>query len=434
MTPSTLHLIVHQLDSKYNIARTVSPVGHNIHGDLHEFKITQNHTALITFYNTTNADLTSMGMWRPAEGWISDSGFQEIDIATGELLFEWKASEHFSANESYMTNLFAGYTSGIPFDFFHINSVDKDSQGNYIVSSRHFHTVTCITPTGETLWVLGGRYNEFTDLSNGEATNFRWQHDARWLSEEDGIMTLFDNQDAGPLHLDAAYSRGMMIQVDVPKRTAKLLHSYVSLKHARAPSQGSLMVLPETQNVLVGWGASAGYSEFSPNGTLLCESHFGASLLDFYDFVASYRIFKSADWIGTPEYSPAVKIQDDKLYVSWNGATEVVAWELQGAEIGGEGEFEKLDVVRKEAFEESFILPSGHRGFRYRVAALDRNDQVLHYSEVTQEGSPEILPYLFFALFAGTGLAGGVWCCRRGVARRIISVPSWALYKYQRLR
>lgn len=76
-------------------------------GDLHEFKITRDNTALLTVYATTKADLSSLGKF--SEGWLLDSLFQEVDIATGKLLFEWRASEHFNVTDTYMTNPFGGY-------------------------------------------------------------------------------------------------------------------------------------------------------------------------------------------------------------------------------------------------------------------------------------------------------------------------------------
>jgi len=363
-------------------------------------------------------------MGRPVHGWIADSVFQEIDIATGELLFEWRASQHYEAIESYMTHPLAGYISAIPFDFFHINSVDKDSQGNYLISSRHMHTITCISPTGEILWILGGRRNEFKDLSNGKAINFKWQHDARWLSEDDGILTLFDNREAGPLHIDGPYSQGMMLQLDVSNRTATLLHTYVSLQQTRAPSQGSLQFLLETEHVFIGWGHSAAYSEFATNGTLLCESHFGASWLYFWGRVVSYRAFKKIDWVGRPEYPPAAKIHDGRLYVSWNGATEVVEWVLEAA-LEGDDEFNEIDVVEKKSFEESFLLPSVLSYSQYRVAALDRSGQVLGYSEVIENEPPTTLINLLVTVCVWMGFIVGGWQCSTRVMCRKSTRVGW---------
>lgn len=395
----------------------ISAIGDNLNGDLHEFKITKDNTALITIYNHTTADLSSIA--RSKIRGITDGIFQEIDIATGELLFEWRASEHFSIEESYKTYTFAGFSSSVPFfDFFHINSVDKDSQGNYLVSLRHLHTIACISPTGETLWTLGGRHNQFRDLSNGEATSFKWQHDARWVSEEESILTVFDNEESDILHIEAPQSQGLMIQLDVQNRTAALLHSYVSLQKTRAASQGSLQVLPETGNVFLGWGHSAAYSEFTSDGTLLCETHFGASWLYTFGRVASYRAFKTMDWVGRPVDPPDVMIQGGVLYVSWNGATEVARWELQGIAEGEETTFESLDVIEKDDFERTFNLLPIPRHSWYRVAAWDRDGHVLGVSEVVQlvESSDGLLN-LGLALLGSLVVLESLWLYRQRVLR-----------------
>ncbi|KIX10254.1 uncharacterized protein Z518_01335 [Rhinocladiella mackenziei CBS 650.93] len=407
----------YMLDESYRVAHEVSAVGDNLHGDLHEFKITQDDTALMTFYNVTPADLSSLGKF--SNGWLIDSGFQEVDIETGNLLFEWRASDHFQVSETFMTNPFGGYIKSIPFDFFHINSVDKDSQGNYLISSRHTHTITCISPKGETLWILGGERNQFEDLSGGDALNFRWQHDARWVSEEEGIITLFDNKEAGPLHVDGPYSRGMMLKLDIAHKTVTLLHDYVSLQQGRAPSQGSVQFLREKNHVFVGWGHYPALSEFDADGNLLCETHYGASRLHFFGRVVSYRAFKNSDWVGKPLDPPVAKIQDQTLFVSWNGATEVSAWTLQGAEAqDGENEFIDLDIVDKDEFEESFDLSSLTGYSRFRVAALDKNGQLLGLSPVVtpqREGGwwSFLLVVFLWALVIRAGWSGYKWLSNR---------------------
>ena len=63
----------------------LTPVG-DIDGDLHEFRITEDGTALVTGYEITTADLSSLG--KSQKGWIYDAVIQEIDIETGELIFQ----------------------------------------------------------------------------------------------------------------------------------------------------------------------------------------------------------------------------------------------------------------------------------------------------------------------------------------------------------
>jgi len=377
-------------------------------------------------YNTVEADLTAMGMWRTEHGWITDSVFQEVNIESGELLFEWKASEHFAAVDSFMSNPFGGYYETAPFDFFHINSVDKDVHGNYLISSRHFHAIMYIEgSSGEVLWVLGGRDSDFVDLSDGSASDFSWNHDARWVSREEGLISLFDNSIAWP-HINADYSRGIVVQVDLANNTVTLIHEYISLQQARSSSQGSVQMIEGAdgkEHVFIGWGSSAAYSEFAPDRDLLCETHFAASWSYFWERVKSYRAFKAPQWVGVPAaWDPTARIDGHKLYVSWNGATEVAFWELQGARVElnaseDDAEFEDVDVVEKQRFEESFTLPSSTAHTHYRVAALDRDRNVLRLSNVAATASKAggVWGYVLACIVAvgSVGALVGYWVLRR---------------------
>src|ERR1700727_2186359 len=73
-------------DSSYRTVRRVQ-AGNRLRGDLHEFVITSRDTALLTSYVVTKADLSSVGGSR--DGTIQDAVFQEIDLASGEVLIEW---------------------------------------------------------------------------------------------------------------------------------------------------------------------------------------------------------------------------------------------------------------------------------------------------------------------------------------------------------
>jgi hypothetical protein len=413
----------YMLDSSYQVYKKIDAVGEDLHGDLHEFKITEQGTALLTAYTPVQVDLTPMGWFRTKQGWIVDNIFQEVDLATGELLFEWRASDHFRAEDSYMTNPVGGYVKSIPFDFFHINSIEKDFQGNYLISSRHFHAVYLINGTsGEVIWGLGGHTDDFMDLSNGAASDFSWQHDARWLNREDGVISLFDNSYAWP-HSNAPNSQGRIIQLDFEKRTAKLLHSFVSLQHARSSSQGSVQLLPAAHgepHIFIGWGSSAAFGEFTQDGHLLCETHFAASALFWWEKVKSYRAFKALSWTAIPAaWDPHAKIDSNEMFVSWNGATEVAYWELQAqeaseSEFDGQG-WEVIDIIEKDAFEESFPLPKDVHYAHYRVAALDAQRNVLRYSNITKPPTGSVLSYVLAGISAILCMAAviGFWLFRR---------------------
>jgi len=428
----------YMLNSSYNVVHTVSAVGEGLEGDLHEFKITEDGSALITVYERTSANLSSTNVVLPADQTIVDGILQDIDIATGELLFEWRASHHLSNPALQKSS--GGVVADGSFDYFHMNSIDKDSKGNYLVSLRHIHALVYIDgPTGEILWTLAKDVGDFEDLSEGEATGFQWQHDARWISEEDGIISLFDNGIAHK-HPDAAYSQGLIVQLDFVNWTATLLQSYTSTGLISSPSQGNVQLLEKADgpdHIFIGWGASAAFTEHSPNGDLLCETHFGASWLFYFERVKSYRAFKTFDWRATPTaWDPEAQIEDDNIYVSWNGATEVAYWSLQ-ARTGAtnaiqdssaeDSTFTEIDTITKDAdFEQHFTLPSADDNTTYRVAALDSQRNLLRYSNevVYQHTSTTIwiwstclfivsLLVVFALLYSRMGVFMNQWARRR---------------------
>lgn len=114
-----------QLDSSYQVFRELSPVGDHLCGDFHEFRLTGNGTALLTIYDVVPADLSSLH--GPSSGWIYDGMFQEIEVATGTLIFEWRVSEHYRVNDTFLPLGKKGRTRDDAFDLFYINSFDKDT-------------------------------------------------------------------------------------------------------------------------------------------------------------------------------------------------------------------------------------------------------------------------------------------------------------------
>ncbi|PLN77298.1 ASST-domain-containing protein [Aspergillus taichungensis] len=373
----------YMLNSSYEVAHVVS-AANGYSGDVHDFKITDQGTALMTIYEICPMDLSAVG--GPEDGWVYDGLFQEIDIETGGLLFEWRARDHYAVEETYFERAEekgTGPTAGKAFDYFHINSIAKDAHGNYLVSSRYMHTVTCISPSGDILWILGGKRNMFKDLSeDGSATEFTWQHDARWLS--DNVITLLDN--GAHEHLQTAdYSRAYMIELDFENWTAKTLHVYESPGHFSSHSQGNVQVLPRTGNVFVGWGKPSAYTEFSADGEVLCDAHWGPSMFFWFGWIKSYRAQK-AMWVGRPSTPPDVVMdgRSQTVYVSWNGATDVIGWVMQRASRrdASDKDFELVGYTAKEGFETSIAVPDEAEGHYLRMVAVDQEGETLGVTRV----------------------------------------------------
>ena len=120
------------LDSSYaEVARFGA--GNGYAGDLHEFTITPDGTALISIFNNVAADLSSFG--GPAAGTLLECVVQEIHIESGAVLFEWHSAEHVGVDESYLP-----VAAGL-WDYFHLNSIDPLDDGNLLISARHTSTI-----------------------------------------------------------------------------------------------------------------------------------------------------------------------------------------------------------------------------------------------------------------------------------------------------
>jgi hypothetical protein len=353
------------LDSSYQRVATVR-TGPGMDADLHEFYLTPWGTALMTAYPTAPADLTSVK--GPKNGYIMDCHVQEVDVRTGAVVLDFRASDHIDLADTYafVTNNAdgTGKTKSNPFDPFHFNSIDYSADGSTLyVSARHMHTVYAIDrKTGGVIWRMGGKKNEFAIASDAQ---FAWQHHARKRS--DGVFTLFNNHSrtAG----DPTTSHALVLNVDETAKTVTLQKSY---SHGLlGPAEGSVQPL-KNGNVLVGWGDNPAVTEFDGQGNVVYEmTRVGT---------ATYRVFRF-DWVGSPVGPPDIAVEksgkDAHVYASWNGATEVVKWRILTG--GGAGTLAQAIVVPRSGFETSASVPLAAA---VAVEGLDFKGKVLGRSRV----------------------------------------------------
>jgi len=349
-------------DASYSTVRRVQ-AANRLRGDLHEFVITPQDTALLTSYVIVGADLSSVG--GPRRGTIQDAIFQEIDLATGRLLLQWRSLDHIPLAESYAP-------VEANWDFFHINSVDLDSDGNLLVSGRSTQTIYKIARrgprAGTILWRLGGKHSDF---SMGPGSAFAWQHDAR--RQPDGTLTLLDN---GATPAVERLSRGLILDLDEQAMTAALMRQYTHPK-ILAGSQGSVQLL-DNGNVFVGWGEAPRVSEFHRSGRLLFDARLG----HYYE---SYRAFR-LPWSGQPAQAPAIALSRRghrrghgcTAYASWNGATGVHTWQLLAGK--QPGELAPVAHARSTGFETA--IGAATPGPCFAVQALDAAGTPLGRSDV----------------------------------------------------
>lgn len=348
-------------DSYRTVARVYAANG--LSGDLHEFLLTPQNTALLTIFHQVPYEMPFFGGKR--EGEVIEGVIQEVDVATGRLLFEWKSLDHVSPDESY---------EDVPddlsksWDYFHLNSIQIEPDGNLLVSARNTHAVYLVRRSdGAVLWRLGGKRSDFTF---DPGARFEWQHDARLHAGHE--LTVFDNQAVRPSK--HRQSRALLLRLDEQGRRVRLVRSYTVPTRELSTSQGNAQLLPDG-HILVGWGSNPRITEFSRRGRILLDLSFGGGAAN------SYRAFRFP-WTGHPEGRPAAVLvrrgAGAVVYASWNGATEVATWRvLAGANPG-----RAVAEARATGFETA--IPVRTRARVLRVAALDARGRVLGLSRPAQ--------------------------------------------------
>ena len=286
--------------------KQVGTIGDNV--DHHELLTVQNgQMAYVDSYRAVTYDLSKFG--GQANATVVEAVIQEINLGTGKVVFEWHSLPHVpvtETNQSLKDNVV---------DYLHINSIAVDTDGNLIVSGRHISAVLKINrKTGAVMWQLGGKQSTFA-FTNGSGPSF--QHDARIVGKN--TYSVFDNGDSR----SPQYSRAVIYKVDPVKRTASIVGDWRHSPDLFSQIEGDTRRLPNGDR-LVGWATTGVTTEYSGH-TVVFESRI--------DGGTSYRTLRSA-WKATPASPPALTVHRNGTNVTadatWNGATDVVGWELLG--------------------------------------------------------------------------------------------------------
>jgi Arylsulfotransferase (ASST) len=270
--------------------------GNGLSADGHEFLITPWNTALILSYTTAIANLTSIG--GPADQTVINGVVQEIDIATGKVLFQWNSEDHVPFDQSEQP---LPASASTPWDWFHINAVKLDTDGNLLIDARDTWTTYKVSlATGNIIWQLGGKDSSFTlEAAPGQVLDaageiFAWQHDPQALGND--VYTFFDNESAGTPELP--YSRAVTVRLNPWTKVATLVASDNQPEGLVAASQGNAQTNIDG-NLVVGWGALPYFSVFNPYGGLVFNAEFPVG-------VNTYRAYQFP-WPGSPGFGAAIR-------------------------------------------------------------------------------------------------------------------------------
>ncbi|HEY2657197.1 MAG TPA: arylsulfotransferase family protein [Solirubrobacteraceae bacterium] len=335
--------------------------------DLHEFRLTPQGTALITayypvFWNATDVHMASRQI-------VLDSVVQEIDVKTGLLLFQWDSLDHVPLSDAYEP---AVTSAGLPFDYFHINSVQLQPDGNLLISARNTWAAYEVDHrTGQVSWTLGGKNSSY---KLGSGADFAFQHDVRLHTDTDPTVTLFDDG-AGPPKVHAE-SRGMVVRLNDKNMTATLVDQQVHSPALAASFEGNVQELAGGDDFL-GWGQQPYFSEYDERGQVVFDGRFVGNN-------SSYRAYRFP-WIGTPTTLPSVTTTTSgattNVYVSWNGATRVASWRVLAGASGDA--LQTVATATKQGFETQVTIAAQPY---VEVQALDSAGRVLATSSIVHVG------------------------------------------------
>ncbi|MGR3934537.1 arylsulfotransferase family protein [Streptomyces sp. BRA346] len=364
-------------DSHYRLLKTVF-ARHGFSPDEHEFLLTRRGTALFLASKPVPMDLTRYG--GPKNGAILDSQIQEVDLATGRLVFSWDMLEHVDPADSKVSASDLSSSGGV-WDAYHVNSIDEGPGGQLLVSARDMWAVYNVSrKTGKIRWQLGGKKSDFSFARNAK---FFWQHDARFRPRHE--ISMFDDgccdlPDGAP----EQKSHGLILKLDFRSHRATVARAFYHDPTLFSATQGNTQAL-SNGNEFIGWGqspyyseyAGAGNSEHTPSRNLLYDVRMPGSNI-------SYRAFRDT-WVGTPYYRPAAAVRasgpHSVVYASWNGSTRTRAWQV----LAGPNP-RSLSVVvghaRRTGFETAVTTPA--HGPYFQVRALEAAGKVLRASKVVK--------------------------------------------------
>ena len=290
--------------------------------------------------------------------------------------------------------------------FSHINSIDKNDYGDYLISARHTNTLYKISgQDGSIIWRLGGKKSDFIL----DSFDFSSQHDARFRKENEThtVVSFLDNASDGNLKT-SDFSSALIVSIDKASQTANILKRWDRPDVKTSNLRGNVQLL-ENGNTFVGWSANGYMSEFTPDGRCILEAQFTSARFSTY---RSYRF----PFSGTPVPPPDVKsfafgtspgTMTTVIYVSWNGATGVAWWNFYGSQMQHSG-YEELGSAARSGFE-TVYQAAGYYDWIIVEAINHRGRPIRNATSISTQTAPGYDGVHVGASAIGKVNTGGSW-------------------------
>ena len=236
--------------------------------DPHDLRILPNGHALLLAVDNEILDMSKLVPGGSTSATVVGYIIQELDTR-GQPVFQWRSWDHYNITDAEHLDL-----KSVWIDYVHGNSLDVDTDGNILLSSRHLNEVTKINrQTGDIIWRLGGMNNQFAFIN--DPIGFSYQHAVRRIAN--GDITMFDN---GDFHAPP-FSRAVEYRLDEVNKTATLVWQYRDTPDVEGFAMGYVQRM-ENGNTLIGWGAgNPTVTEVGPAGNKLYEMSFDPGIYSY---------------------------------------------------------------------------------------------------------------------------------------------------------
>ena len=199
---------------------------------------------------------------------------QELD-EYHNVVFQWECWDYFNLEDTYIENL-----DILQIDYVHMNSIAVDYDGHLLISSRHLSECTKINrQSGEIIWRLGGKNNQFNFIN--EPDQFSFQHDFRPVPGKPDHYTLFDNGN----QREIKYSRALEFKLDAVNMIAEKTWEYRHSPDRYSRIMGNVQGLPNG-HTLINWGDPSlpKITEIAADNTLVYEADFAPKMNNYRTF------------------------------------------------------------------------------------------------------------------------------------------------------
>jgi arylsulfotransferase ASST/carbohydrate binding protein with CBM4/9 domain len=285
--------------------------------DQHELQILKDGTYLLIGIQNETIDMSRYVAGGNPAASVAEMVIQEF-TPQGDLIFQWRAWDQFDVRDQAS---FIDLSSS-SFDFPHMNSLDVDTDGNILLSSRSTSECTKINrDTGQFIWRLGGPHSDFVFV-NDPLQGTRNQHCFRAVGTNNYMI--FDN---GDQH-NPSETRGVQYQLDLTNKTATIVWQYPPTPTASMYSwyMGSVQLLTNGSR-LINWAVwyLPKLTELRPDGTKAFE-------MNWVGQWETYRVFR-CPWQGVA-LQPYLILEPypDNLTLIFNqfGDTNVAYYRIYG--------------------------------------------------------------------------------------------------------